>query len=667
MKSLREILNEDSIEGKPDQMAIPYADTLAQNVNVREIPAGSNRSPEIDRYFDLVGLNNRKKGNNGYPWCAAFVYAMFHDFCKKLGLKNPVIKTAGVMSHWNKADSSLKIPISKARSNPSLIKPGQVFIQSRKGGGHTGIITAVDTKNKTFTTIEGNTNDKLSGEGHRVGRNTRKLSQGSLIGFIDYFKGHRSEKFENTISTVVADAKTDYSSEEYIGGLSKNDIKKIQSALLKLGYNLGDFGPNKDGVDGEIGTKTTDAINDWKIKNNMKADSVIDKNIYSLITKDDKFNKASNNSKKQRRANDNSVDSGIDYANVTQSVQKMINQSIKVIMPNLFPNKLVTVDGTNISKDPDLVIKRAIIESTKSVGKFSDLILEENWIKRIQNAKKSSDTRLADKYRDGRVESSPIDGTGELSKGVTKNIVNTKPEVDIIYNKQLNVFYLKPYNQSAIDALGTAGAIKMQPKDIEELQIAFKDVTSNTQSPSLKSDANSDVVDVKSTLSNVKPVPMNDNEKITKGSAIANNLVKDLNITKEVAAGIVGNLWAESGLVPDRIQGSGMKRGTLPQAKNGGYGWAQYTHPSLKSDLIAFAKKKGVDLNNQPMSDELNYEYLKHWVSKNTNKFKELKSQNDVKTATNYFLTQYERPADQSERALNKRTNFANTVYSRIA
>ncbi len=667
MKSLREILNEDSIEGKPDQMAVPYADTLAQNVNVREIPAGSNRSPEIDRYFDLVGLNNRKKGNNGYPWCAAFVYAMFDDFCKKLGLKNPVVKTAGVMSHWNKADSDLKIPISRVRNNPSLVKPGQVFIQKRTGGGHTGIVTAVDTKNKTFTTIEGNTNDKLSGEGHRVGRNTRKLSQGSLVGFIDYFKGHRSEKFENTISTVVADAPTDYSSEEYIGGLSKNDIKKIQLALLKLEYDLGEFGPNKDGVDGEIGTKTTDAINDWKIKNGMKADSVIDKNTYSLITKDDKFKKASNNSKKQRSANDNTVDSGIDYAKAAQSVQKMINRTVKVIIPNLFPNKLVTIDGTNISKDPDLVIKRAMIESTKSVGKFSDLILEKNWINRIRDAKKSSDTRLADKYRDGRVESSPIDGTGEVSKSVTKDIVTSKPEVDIIYNKQLNVFYLKPYNQSAIDALGTASAIKMQPKDIEELQIAFKDVTSNTQQTPPKPNVNIDVVDVKSTLSNVKPVPMSDNEKTIKGSTIANNLVKDLNITKEVAAGIVGNLWAESGLVPDRIQGSGMKRGTLPQAKNGGYGWAQYTHSSLKSDLIAFAKKKGVDLNNQPMSDELNYEYLKHWVSKNTNKFKELKSQNDVRTATNYFLTQYERPADQSERALNKRTNFANTVYSKMA
>jgi len=658
MKSFKDILNEDSIEGKPDQMAVPYADTLAQNVNVREIPAGSNRSPEIDRYFDLVGLNNRKKGKNGYPWCAAFVYAMFDDFCKKLGLKNPVIKTAGVMKHWNKADSSLKIPIAKARNNPGLVKPGQVFIQSRDGGGHTGIVTAVDSKNKTFTTIEGNTNDKLSGEGHRVGRNTRKLSQGSLIGFIDYFKGHRSEKFEKTISTVVADAPTDYSSEEYIGGLSKNDIKKIQLVLIKLNYDLGTFGPNKDGVDGEIGTKTTDAVNDWKLKNNMKADSIIDKDLYTLMTKDSKFKD------KLTSGGNRQIDIGLD--NYTSPVQKMVNKPIKVIMPGLFPNKIITVDATNVSKDPDLVIKRAIIENTGTASKFSDLILERNIFKRIRDAKRANDTKLADYYRDGRVKTSPIDGTGPSNTADIKNIVSSKPEVDIIYNKELNVFYLKAFNSSAIEALGTVDIIKMEPKDFKELQIAFKDAAPNkTQTPS--PEANTLTANVNSTLSSVKSIPMNDREKTIKGAAIANALVKDLNVTKEVAAGVVGNLWAESGLIPDRIQGSGVKRGTLPQANNGGYGWAQYTHPSLKTDLIAFAKKKGVDLNTQPMTDELNYEYLKHWISKNSSKFSTLKSQSDVRNATNYFLTKYERPADQSERALDKRANFANTVYSEMA
>ena len=141
----------------------------------------------------------------------------------------------------------------------------------------------------------------------------------------------------------------------------------------------------------------------------------------------------------------------------------------------------------------------------------------------------------------------------------------------------------------------------------------------------------------------------------------------DLGLSKEQAAGIVGNLWAESGLVPDRIQGSGMKRGVLPQAGNGGYGWAQYTHHSLKTDLINFAKGKGVDLNTQPLTDEMNYEYLKHWIAKNQSKFSALKSTTDLRGATDYFLKKYERPADQSEVALNKRAGFAELVYNSIA
>lgn len=493
MKSLKEILNEAAIEGKPDQMAVPYADTLAQNVNIREIPSGSNRGSEIDRYFDLVGLDNEGHYNSinpktkrpfhkGYPWCAAFVYAMFHDFCKKLGLKNPLVRTAGVMKSWNRADNSLKIPISQARSNFSLVKPGQIFIQKRKGGGHTGIVTAVNTKNKTFTTIEGNTNDKLSGEGHRVGRNTRKLSQGSLVGFIDYFKGHRNDNFEKTVAKTVANAETDFSSEEYVGGLSKNDIKKIQNALLKLEYDLGTFGPKKDGVDGELGTKTNDAIADWKSKNNVPADAPLDKSLLDSITKGSKY-KTSKGKSVASKAKDAVTSGSTANASKPSKVKQFVNTVKKIAIPRFFPNKLVKVDPTDISTDPNFIIKRAIIENKNTVGSFSDMILEQKGLlKRLKDAKKASDTRLADQYRDGRVKSSPIDGTGALKQGAAsaanavKDIVSSKPEMDLIYNKATNVFYLKPINTAAKDSLGTAETIELSVDDAKYLQDIFKDV-----------------------------------------------------------------------------------------------------------------------------------------------------------------------------------------------
>ena len=168
------------------------------------------------------------------------------------------------------------------------------------------------------------------------------------------------------------------------------------------------------------------------------------------------------------------------------------------------------------------------------------------------------------------------------------------------------------------------------------------------------------------TFSGQPVVPSSYSQKSSKGAAIAKKLMADLGLSKEQAAGVVGNLWAESGLVPDRIQGSGMKRGVLPQAGNGGYGWAQYTNPSYKTDLINFAKDRGIDLNTQPLTDELNYEYLKHWIVKNQSRFNALKSTKDLRGATDYFLKKYERPADQSEVALNKRAGFAELVYNSI-
>lgn len=176
-----------------------FAKILTKHKGVKESPVGSNKGREVDSYLSKTGL----KG--GYPWCMAFVYSMFDELSKVLKVSNPLPKTAGVKDHWSKADSSLKIGIDSVRSDFDLLKPGQIFIMSRpgKGLGHTGIIISVNSKDKTFVSIEGNTNDQKSGEGDRVGINKRKISDSSLIGFIDYFKNGRTSEFEKNISKVL--------------------------------------------------------------------------------------------------------------------------------------------------------------------------------------------------------------------------------------------------------------------------------------------------------------------------------------------------------------------------------------------------------------------------------------------------------------------------------
>lgn len=51
---------------------------------------------------------------------------------------------------------------------------------------------------------------------------------------------------------------------------SKQEIKQIQSYLKSAGYDLGNTGKNKDGIDGDWGNKTTTAINQLRSDFNIK-------------------------------------------------------------------------------------------------------------------------------------------------------------------------------------------------------------------------------------------------------------------------------------------------------------------------------------------------------------------------------------------------------------
>lgn len=147
-------------------------------IGVMEKPRGSNSGPEVDAYLKSVGLGP------GYAWCAAFTYWCFNEAYKNSGKSNPAYKTAGVLSHWTNTKGK-KISASAAFADPSLVKPGQVFIMSYGGGlGHTGIVESVN--GGYLTTIEGNTNDGGSREGIGVFRRTSRKINSINKGFIQY-------------------------------------------------------------------------------------------------------------------------------------------------------------------------------------------------------------------------------------------------------------------------------------------------------------------------------------------------------------------------------------------------------------------------------------------------------------------------------------------------
>ena len=144
------------------------------------------------------------------------------------------------------------------------------------------------------------------------------------------------------------------------------------------------------------------------------------------------------------------------------------------------------------------------------------------------------------------------------------------------------------------------------------------------------------------------------------------------------AAGLMGNLYAESGLVPANLQNTYEKKlgytdatytaavdsGAYTNfAKDGaGYGLAQWTYHTRKAALLAFAKAAGKsvgDLETQLafLVHELRESYkLVHYV---------LVTATDVKTASNVVLLQFERPANQGEAVKQKRAQYGQVYYDR--
>lgn len=172
----------NTVKGSP--LLVKMLEIASSQVDVREKPIGSNRGPQVDKYIRSVGLDPAR---GSYAWCAAFIYYCFDQAAQQLGMPNPVVKTAGVMDHWNKAVQR-KIPrISKASAvaDPKLVKPGHIFIMDYGGGrGHTGIVERVI--GGKLVTIEGNTNSGGSRDGIGVFRRNQRKIVSVNKGFIDY-------------------------------------------------------------------------------------------------------------------------------------------------------------------------------------------------------------------------------------------------------------------------------------------------------------------------------------------------------------------------------------------------------------------------------------------------------------------------------------------------
>ncbi len=169
------------VDATKSSLAAAAVAVAESQLGVLESPLGSNNGPEVNAYLESVGLGP------GHFWCMAFVYWCYQQAAQKLKKNNPLVRTAGVMAHWNAARKAGTrcITTKEAADNPGLIKPGMIFIISHGGGlGHTGLVESVH--GGMLVTIEGNTNKEGSRNGIGVFRRTGRSIKSINKGFIEY-------------------------------------------------------------------------------------------------------------------------------------------------------------------------------------------------------------------------------------------------------------------------------------------------------------------------------------------------------------------------------------------------------------------------------------------------------------------------------------------------
>lgn len=140
-------------------------------------------------------------------------------------------------------------------------------------------------------------------------------------------------------------------------------------------------------------------------------------------------------------------------------------------------------------------------------------------------------------------------------------------------------------------------------------------------------------------------------------------------------AGLMGNLYAESGLNPQNLQNTYEKRLGFTDAEytaavdsgsysnfvrdSAGYGLAQWTYWSRKEAMLNYAKKTGESIGDLMMQLDFMYEELKGYAAV----FQVLRTARTVKEASDIVLTKYERPADMSNTVKTKRASFGQAYY----
>ena len=151
-------------------------------------------------------------------------------------------------------------------------------------------------------------------------------------------------------------------------------------------------------------------------------------------------------------------------------------------------------------------------------------------------------------------------------------------------------------------------------------------------------------------------------------------------LTEAGAAGLMGNLYAESALNPKNLQNSyekklGHTNETYTAAVDSGaygnfvrdgagYGLAQWTYWSRKEALLKYAQAAGKSIGDLEMQLNFCFKELSTGYKTVLNTLKTAKT---VRAASDSVLLKFERPADMSEAAQKRRASYGQKYFDKYA
>lgn len=217
--------------------------------------AGSANWTKYARDMDAV-QDYYNGAKNPAEWCDIFVDWLFYQAFGAIGRKMiyQPLKSCGAGTGW----SARYYQNNGAwRTTPEI--GDQIFFRTSANGTicHTGIV--IEVKSGKVTTIEGNSQNA-------VRRLTYSVSNSRIAGY-------GIPKWALVSNTKPNPGDTMRPTIKY--GANGKPVKELQTILVTLGYKLGSYGPNKNGVDGDFGSATEKAVKSFQKSRGLEVDGIV--------------------------------------------------------------------------------------------------------------------------------------------------------------------------------------------------------------------------------------------------------------------------------------------------------------------------------------------------------------------------------------------------------